>query len=117
MPFADSDYPVIVETRYSMDPTTGTVLDMECEVRGDPMPVVVWAKDNTTLSSSDRVSVTISDLQVARLRIMSADVGDSGNYTCTLVNIAGSVSRSFQITVVNGDPDNDSSSSKFVNSL
>lgn len=97
-----------------MDPATGGTLDIECQVGGVPMPRVAWAKDNLTLSSSDRVSITISDQLVARLRIKNAGVEDSGQYTCTLANVAGTVSQSFQITIV-GDPN--SSSSKFVGSL
>lgn len=71
---------------------------LNCQVYGDPHPLVFWAKDGLpllTINSRFKVLDT-------GLKIINISHGDEGNYTCTAVNDAGNQSVSGVLTVESG---------------
>ena len=77
--------------------------NLECSSR---RPVVYpsvwdWKKDGQPLSAEDIKSKRITSSS-GTLIVRSAVAEDSGNYTCALVNSAGSIESSGTIVVVKG---------------
>ena len=62
------------------------------------MPDITWTKDNVTLFGNSRHNIFMLG-DVASLRIESALLEDSGVYSCTANNVAGSVSRTAHVVV------------------
>lgn len=62
-------------------------------IRGIPRPDVTWTKDNITLSSNDRLTISFTMEGLSIVRIESTEQEDSGVYSCTASNAAGSVTR------------------------
>lgn len=69
---------------------------LQCETEGYPTPSVSWYKDGKSLSHSVRQRV----LSSGSLHIVFAQPGDTGIYTCTAANVAGSLSLEMSITVL-----------------
>lgn len=75
-----------------------------CRANGNPAPQVKWTLDNIwTLSTRPGVFVstylnTVGDV-ISYVNITSAEVTDSGVYTCTAFNEAGSLSHSKRLNI------------------
>ena len=87
--------------------TENNTATITCKTVGYPPPTVVWSKINGTLSDrvsvSDSVSVTTGNGNVTRvsvnLTITNTSREDTGMYSCSANNSAGSDDRNFSITV------------------
>nr|XP_044998229.1 hemicentin-1 isoform X3 [Jaculus jaculus] len=73
-----------------------SILKLECEVRGLPMPTVTWYKDDK-LAISNSQALYVDKGQF--LHIPRAQVSDSATYTCRAANVAGSAEKSFHVEI------------------
>ncbi|XP_076007425.1 hemicentin-1 [Genypterus blacodes] len=70
---------------------------LECEATGVPLPSLTWLKDGSPVASvSDGIQV-LSGGRVLSLR--SAQVSDTGRYTCVAVNAGGEQQREYDMRV------------------
>ncbi|NWI93347.1 HMCN1 protein, partial [Pitta sordida] len=68
---------------------------LQCEAEGSPGPEISWHKDGQQIMESLRRRV----LSTGALQIVFVQPGDSGRYTCTATNPAGSSSSSTELAV------------------
>ncbi|XP_068563703.1 hemicentin-1 [Cebidichthys violaceus] len=68
---------------------------LHCQADGSPPPSVTWHKDGQPLSESVRQRV----LNSGSLQIAFIQPSDTGRYTCTAANAAGTVSHEMSLTV------------------
>ncbi|KAL0164829.1 hypothetical protein M9458_040582, partial [Cirrhinus mrigala] len=68
---------------------------LQCQSEGFPTPSITWHKNGQPLSESVRQRV----LSTGALQIAFAQPGDTGRYTCTAANVAGTTSLEMSITV------------------
>ncbi|XP_051581270.1 hemicentin-1-like isoform X1 [Myxocyprinus asiaticus] len=68
---------------------------LQCHSEGSPTPSITWYKDGHPLSKSMRKRV----LSTGALQIAFAQPGDTGRYTCTAANVAGTISLEMSLTV------------------
>lgn len=73
-----------------------TVIKLECETRGLPLPAITWHKDDQPIISSSQ-ALYIDKGQF--LHIPRAQVSDSATYTCRVTNVAGTAEKSFHVDV------------------
>ncbi|XP_006730990.2 hemicentin-1 [Leptonychotes weddellii] len=73
-----------------------SIIKLECETRGLPMPAITWYKDGQPVISSSQ-ALYINKGQF--LHIPRAQVSDSGTYTCHATNVAGTAEKSFHVDV------------------
>uniref|UniRef100_A0A8C5JB27 Ig-like domain-containing protein n=1 Tax=Junco hyemalis TaxID=40217 RepID=A0A8C5JB27_JUNHY len=66
---------------------------LECQISGHPQPTVTWYREDYKIESSMDFQITFK-AGLARLVIREAFAEDSGRFTCTATNKAGSVSTS-----------------------
>ena len=59
----------------------GTSIVLPCSVRGYPIPVIRWYKNNTPLPKSERISVSEENT----LELSKATPIDGGTFTCRCV--------------------------------
>lgn len=78
-------------------------MSLRCIARGNPLPTVQWTVFDTNLPENHRIQygdyVSLNGDVVSYVNISSVQVGDSGLYTCSGSNSAGSVSHSEYIHV------------------
>ncbi|NXL89730.1 HMCN1 protein, partial [Alectura lathami] len=70
---------------------------LECEARGIPAPILTWLKDGSPVSSFSNGLQVLSGGRV--LALTSAQIGDTGKYTCVAVNAAGESQRDIDLRV------------------
>ncbi|XP_075384531.1 hemicentin-1 isoform X2 [Tenrec ecaudatus] len=73
-----------------------SVIRLECEARGLPMPAITWYKDGQPVMSS---SQTLYIDKGQFLQIHRAQVSDAATYTCHVSNVAGTAEKSFHVDV------------------
>uniref|UniRef100_M3YMQ2 Hemicentin 2 n=1 Tax=Mustela putorius furo TaxID=9669 RepID=M3YMQ2_MUSPF len=74
----------------------GEEVTLDCEAQGSPPPLVTWTKDFLPVPSvTDRQRL----LPSGSLRLVQAQVSDSGLYRCTASNPAGSASQRYDLEV------------------
>lgn len=67
-------------------------------VEGKPDPDILWYKDDVLLSESSHFTFVYDDTECS-LVVLNARPEDSGVYTCTAKNLAGSISCKAELTV------------------
>ncbi|XP_037344276.2 striated muscle-specific serine/threonine-protein kinase isoform X2 [Pungitius pungitius] len=67
-------------------------------VEGKPIPDILWFKNDTLLSESSHYTFVYDDNECS-LVVLNARPEDSGVYTCTARNLAGSVSCKAELTI------------------
>ncbi|XP_067300457.1 striated muscle preferentially expressed protein kinase isoform X2 [Pseudorasbora parva] len=67
-------------------------------VEGKPVPDILWYKGDTLLSESSHFTFVYDDNECS-LVVLNTQADDSGVYTCTAKNLAGSVSCKAELTV------------------
>lgn len=68
---------------------------LQCQAEGSPPPAVTWHKDGQSLGESVHQRVVSS----GSLQIAFIQPSDSGRYTCTAANAAGTVSFEMSLNV------------------
>lgn len=82
------------ETEMYLAPVDSSVT-LQCQADGFPPPSVTWHKDGQPLNESVRHRV----LSSGSLQLAFVQPVDTGRYTCTAANAAGTVSLEMRLTV------------------
>ncbi|TDH06470.1 hypothetical protein EPR50_G00113810 [Perca flavescens] len=78
--------------------TEGESVTLECQISGHPTPVIMWFREDYKIESSIDFQI-IYENGFAQLVIREAFAEDSGRFTCTATNEAGTVSTSCYLLV------------------
>lgn len=78
--------------------TEGESVTLDCQIGGRPAPVVLWFREDYQIESSIDFQISYTD-GIARLTIREAFAEDSGRFSCTATNEAGTVSTSCYLLV------------------
>lgn len=68
-----------------------------CTADGTPTPTISWLTDGVTLAADHYINLLNMN---TTLQFSSAQVNDTGRYTCTANNDAGQASRHFNLKVL-----------------
>ncbi|NWS69843.1 TITIN protein, partial [Crotophaga sulcirostris] len=90
--------PTLVSGLKNKTVTEGESVTLECHISGHPQPTVTWYREDYKIESSMDFQITFK-AGLARLVIREAFAEDSGRFTCTATNKAGSVSTSCHLHV------------------
>lgn len=75
----------------------GDTLIINCSIKGNPKPKINWRKDSYPLNAVNLANVHIENEQIV---IKESQILNSGQYSCMAENVAGHISREFQVSVV-----------------
>ncbi|KAG2459229.1 SPEG kinase, partial [Polypterus senegalus] len=81
-----------------VDVSTGETSRFAVVVEGKPIPDILWHKNDTLLSESSHFTFVYDDSECS-LVVLNTTEEDSGVYTCTAKNLAGSVYCKAELTV------------------
>uniref|UniRef100_A0A2K6UV43 Hemicentin-2 n=1 Tax=Saimiri boliviensis boliviensis TaxID=39432 RepID=A0A2K6UV43_SAIBB len=82
-----------VEFQNDVVAVRGSPVELRCEARGIPQPLVSWMKDGEPWLPQ-------SPEQGSSLQLQTVGAADSGTYSCVAVSEAGEARRHFQLTVM-----------------
>ncbi|KAK3876548.1 hypothetical protein Pcinc_018676 [Petrolisthes cinctipes] len=92
------------ETQPQQEVMVDMPFSLYCPATGSPTPHITWTKDDAPLVDLTGVGLSGQHVSVVdegkRLLVAGASVRDSGNYTCTAANHAGSDSAVYQVSVL-----------------
>lgn len=82
-----------------------TVVTLECEARGVPLPTITWYRNGEAILSNRQAQYVERGHY---LKIPRAQASDAGQYICKVTSLAGSAERSYELDVYckNLTPDN-----------
>ncbi|KAI3355751.1 hypothetical protein L3Q82_004200 [Scortum barcoo] len=90
--------PTLVAGLKNVTVMEGESVTLQCQISGHPAPIIMWFREDYKIESSIDFQITYKD-GVARLVIREAFAEDSGRFTCTATNEAGTVSTSSYLLV------------------
>uniref|UniRef100_A0A3Q0S5G2 Ig-like domain-containing protein n=1 Tax=Amphilophus citrinellus TaxID=61819 RepID=A0A3Q0S5G2_AMPCI len=73
-----------------------TVVTLECEARGVPLPTITWYRKGEVILSSRQAQYVE---QGHYLKIPRAQASDAGQYICKVTSVAGSAEKSYTLDV------------------
>lgn len=73
-------------------------MTLECQISGYPTPVIMWFREDYKIESSIDFQISFEN-GYAQLVIREAFAEDSGRFTCTATNEAGTISTSCYLLV------------------
>lgn len=71
---------------------------LEAKVIGDPLPNIVWFKNNEEIIENERIKIMFED-DIAALVIKNVDVEDEGEYKIMATNNVGSASEIINLLI------------------
>lgn len=92
----------IVEPTESISVTAGDSATLECKISGSPELKVKWFKDGKEMISGRKYKITLKD-NVASMKILAAEKGDTSEYRMELSNKVGKDQCICSVTVL-GQP-------------
>lgn len=93
----------LIPPHFVQEPLDSTVAEgephqLECQVFGNPLPLVSWFKDDVCIDYSTDYSITYNN-GFCTLKIDEAHTDHQGRYTCRAVNQVGQVACSANLLV------------------
>lgn len=73
-----------------------TVVTLECEARGVPLPTITWYRDGEAILSHRQAQYVERGHY---LKIPRAQASDAGLYTCKVTSVAGSAEKAYELDV------------------
>lgn len=77
----------------------GETLKINADIAGRPLPVASWSKDGNEIEQKARIQITGTDTNTM-IVIKDCKRSDSGQYTLTLQNVAGSVTTPVKCVIL-----------------
>lgn len=78
--------------------TEGESVTLECQISGHPLPLIMWFREDYKIESSIDFQISYQN-GLAQLVIREAFAEDSGRFTCTATNEAGTIGTSCYLLV------------------
>ncbi|XP_062597248.1 muscle M-line assembly protein unc-89-like isoform X4 [Saccostrea cucullata] len=94
--------PAILQALSDTAATCGKSLTLQCQIKGSPIPVILWRKDGRMIGNTSDFKQTYQN-NIALLKIQEIMEQDGGCYECVARNSFGVVSSSCTITVEQGE--------------
>lgn len=73
-----------------------TVVKLECEGRGVPIPTITWYRNGEAILSNRQAQYVERGHY---LKIPRVQASDAGQYTCKVTSVAGSAEKSYELDV------------------
>ncbi|KAK7169443.1 hypothetical protein R3I93_005419 [Phoxinus phoxinus] len=93
--------PRFINPIYDIETLENTNVMFECSLMGIPSPIVSWYKGNMKIPMDKKKYICSADGDNHFLKILKANIHDSGIYTCRAINVVGETLCRASLSVMN----------------
>lgn len=75
---------------------------MECKVKADPKPDVVWYRNGEVIQENSRLKMSMetrNDQYYIKLELVDPQLEDSGLYKCNIKNLLGELNANLTLNI------------------
>lgn len=102
-PEPEGDGPTFVEKPRITSQQNGKLVVMDCKVRADPKPTIVWYRDGKVVSESTKIKISFEKKEehvyYIKLELKDPDADDSGLYKCNIKNSLGELNANLTLNI------------------
>lgn len=101
-PEPEGDGPTFIEKPRIISENNGKLVIMECKVKANPKPTIVWTRDGQVLKETNRLKVIMTqngDIYDIKLTLAEPDLADSGLYRCNIKNDLGELNANLTLNI------------------
>lgn len=102
-PEPEGDGPSFVEKPRIQSQNQGKLVIMDCKVKANPKPEIVWTHAGKVIKESSKISISIvkekEDIYYIKLTLSDPGPEDSGLYKCNIKNNLGELNANLTLNV------------------
>ncbi|KAJ8886788.1 hypothetical protein PR048_013000 [Dryococelus australis] len=101
-PEPEGDGPTFVEKPRITSDKGGKLVKMDCTVKANPKPTIVWYHEGKVVKESSKISILIeqkNDIYYIKLELKDPGTEDSGLYKCNIKNSMGELNANLTLNV------------------
>lgn len=102
-PEPEGDGPTFVEKPRITSHQGGKLVIMECKVRSNPKPTIVWYREGKQVTESSKIKISFEkveeDVYYIKLELNDPGLEDSGLYKCNIKNTLGELNANLTLNI------------------
>ena len=102
-PEPEGEGPTFVEKPRILSENNGKLVIMECKVKANPKPTILWTRDGVVVRESSRIKMSIvdqvNDIYYIKLELLEPQLDDSGLYKCNIKNNLGELNANLTLNI------------------
>ncbi|XP_073811656.1 projectin protein bent isoform X33 [Musca autumnalis] len=98
----DGEGPTFIEKPRIVSENGGKLIIMECKVKADPKPKIIWYRNNETINENNRIKMSVEqrgDQYYIKLEMIDPQLEDSGLYKCNIKNNLGELNANLTLNI------------------
>lgn len=102
-PEPEGDGPTFVEKPRITSHQGGKLVIMDCKVRANPKPTIVWYREGKEVTESGKIKISFEkveeDVYYIKLELRDPGIEDSGLYKCNIKNDLGELNANLTLNI------------------
>lgn len=101
-PEPEGEGPSFVEKPRIVSEDNGKLVIMECKVKADPKPIILWTRDGKVVEESNKIKISMEqrgDIYYIKLELKDPQLEDSGLYKCNIKNNLGELNANLTLNI------------------
>lgn len=101
-PELEGEGPTFVDKPRIVSENNGRLVIMDCKVRANPRPDVLWTRDGVIVEETSKCVMSIReklDLYYIKLELIEPGLDDSGLYKCNIKNHLGELNANLTLNI------------------
>lgn len=101
-PEPEGEGPTFVEKPRIISENKGKLVIMECKVKADPEPDIIWSRNGQFIQESSKIKMFMEhrgDQYYIKLELIDPQLEDSGLYKCNIKNTLGELNANLTLNI------------------
>ncbi|XP_039968284.1 muscle M-line assembly protein unc-89-like [Bactrocera tryoni] len=101
-PEPEGEGPTFVEKPRIISENKGKLVIMECKVKADPKPHIIWSRNGQIIQESSKIKMFVDqrgDQYYIKLELIDPQIEDSGLYKCNIKNTLGELNANLTLNI------------------
>ena len=101
-PEPEGEGPTFVEKPRIISENNGKLVIMECKVKADPKPDILWTRDGEIVKENNKIKMSMEergDIYYIKLELIDPQLEDSGLYKCNIKNNLGELNANLTLNI------------------